>query len=158
MLNSDCFSTPLKCSHTCSCLKRKMKKTESERRTVGERKDRDVSSAVAVLLKCTNVQNRSYIRPRCDTRPESKCTAWQSCDWILTFCAQNHNCFTANLLLRNCKSSEGFFFFSFFFPGPWTSAASLQGAGRRPPPLPNWLQQLSECCLLERWQSSEESD
>lgn len=113
MLNSDCFSTLLKCSHTCSCLKRKMKKTESERWMVGERKDRDVSAAVAVLLKCTIVQNTSYIRPRCDTRPESKCTAWQSCDSILTFCAQNPNCFTANLLLRNCKSSKGFFCFFF---------------------------------------------
>lgn len=56
MLNSDRFLTLLKCSHTCSCLKRKMKKTGSERRIGGERKDRDVFSVVAVLLKCTIVQ------------------------------------------------------------------------------------------------------
>lgn len=56
MLNSDRFLTLLKCSHTCSCLKRKMKKTGSERWIVGERKHRDVFSVVAVLLKCTIVQ------------------------------------------------------------------------------------------------------
>lgn len=56
MLNSDRFLTLLKCSHTCSCLKRKMKKTGSERWIGGERKGRDVFSVVAVLWKCTIVQ------------------------------------------------------------------------------------------------------